>query len=313
MTKEEIQAKIKAEHEILAKSDLGLPAGMDPFVFLRMISHVFGAAPVDQQQSLRALDVDGWIEAGFNSGVLARQRGGGIEVILPRAEEVDLDPIPRPVEVSEAPADSIYALQDAHPWLSFAEAQAVISARETAGEYARGLGTIVEKELFETWEGPELVEEGSPALRDATLSSIREEVEAGIIEGRTAQAVASRIAEKARDWARNWRRIAETELQAAHNEGRLIDGVRDFGKDAKVARVPESGACEYCLKLFLDGEGNPILFGVEEILENGTNVGRARADWKPTLYPIHPRCRCEVVPVPLGFNVDSSGRMVPAE
>jgi hypothetical protein len=48
---------------------------------------------------------------------------------------------------------------------------------------------------------------------------------------------------------------------------------------------------------------------VSELIENGTNVGRARADWQPTAYPVHPNCRCDTIPVGPTQTVSRSGRL----
>ena len=37
-----------------------------------------------------------------------------------------------------------------------------------------------------------------------------------------------------------------------------------------------------------------IVFPLKEIIANGNNIGRKVADWKPTISPTHPYCRCTI-------------------
>ncbi len=91
--------------------------------------------------------------------------------------------------------------------------------------------------------------------------------------------------------------IISTEIQALFNESGIMAAVASNGREARVIRLPESGACKHCKRLFLDGEGQPKVFSVSEILSYGTNAGRKPVDWLPTLWPVHPNCRCSVEPV----------------
>lgn len=91
--------------------------------------------------------------------------------------------------------------------------------------------------------------------------------------------------------------IISTEVQAVVNEAAVIAAVKNAGDNARVRRIPEGGACADCLRLFLGPDGAPIIFSVPQILSYGTNAGRQKRDWMPTLWPIHPNCRCSVEPV----------------
>ena len=185
------------------------------------------------------------------------------------------------------------------------------SAAERAGIYARGLGNAagaeIDAALSEVWEGTTIIEEVQPQVRAETIELIRDRVAGG--PGQDPRAVARDLARTTERWSHDWQRIAETEIQGAYNDGTLTDAVEAYGADALVARVPESGACKSCLSLFLDGEGRPIVWPVAELLANGVNVGRRRADWRATIWPMHPRCRCDTLTVPPGMYVTESGRL----
>ena len=123
--------------------------------------------------------------------------------------------------------------------------------------------------------------------------------------------VARRMRQRIGDLARNFERIADTELQTVHNEGKVNQALELDGEAALVARVTESGACEACRKIFIDPlTGAPRIWKLTTLISNGTNVGRARRDWLPTVYPVHPRCRCDMIPLASNQKITSSGRIV---
>lgn len=194
--------------------------------------------------------------------------------------------------------------------------EAWIQARTRGGEYARGLGNIVtdalEDEVVEAWEEAEVVAEGDREQRLGTREAIREATAEAVARGWTADRLASELGNRTQDWARNWRRIAATELQGAHNDAVAISTVRLDGPEGRIARVPESTACEACRAMFLRADGRPRVFTVEELVANGANVGKKREEWKPTLWPLHPHCLCSTQRVPRGFDFNARWELVPA-
>jgi len=136
------------------------------------------------------------------------------------------------------------------------------------------------------------------------------ELTARAIEDRwSADELSRELADRSGVWVHNWERIARTELQGAYNEGRVYTALEGYGPGARIARLPETGACKHCRRLFLNVEGLPRIFLIEELAGNGTNVGRKAAAWLPTVWPVHPNCRCDVVTVPPGMVVTTGGRL----
>ena len=198
-------------------------------------------------------------------------------------------------------------------WMSPAERGAYQRLSLRAGEYIRGLGNALSAELenviAEGWAGEEITEEILPEQRQQMLTMIREEASRELATGRDARRLAGTLADRSQYYAHNWLRIAQTELQGAHNEGRIIASVEAYGDGARVARIPESGACDQCISLLTDEAGNPRVWRVDELQNNGVNVGRRREEWVATIFPIHPNCRCDTISVPEGFSVTSDGRL----
>lgn len=191
--------------------------------------------------------------------------------------------------------------------------EAWIQARTRGAELARGLGAYVDDvtqaRVGEIWDGEAIRVEADPDLRARNVEAIRRATADAIATGRTPGQLASDLGHIGDDWARNWDRIAATELQMAANEGVAIAAVREFGYEARVARVPNADACPSCRAAFLGPDGAPVVFTVAELVGNGSNAGRRASAWLPTLTPLHPNCRCGTITVPPGFTIDRTGRL----
>lgn len=113
-----------------------------------------------------------------------------------------------------------------------------------------------------------------------------------------ARALAADLANTSQDWEVDWLRIAYYLTHEAYNSGRAQDILKNHGADAEVYFDVYEGACKRCKELYLedpdDPNSKPIVFKLEEIIANGNNIGRKSADWKPTISPTHPYCRCTI-------------------
>lgn len=112
----------------------------------------------------------------------------------------------------------------------------------------------------------------------------------------TIQQFASDLGHATKDWSRDLIRNAHYILHDAHEKGSADEITRIHGEDARVYKYVYPGACPHCIRLFLtNGEGSkPIVFTLSELQENGSNIGRKVKEWKPTIPPTHPYCRCEL-------------------
>lgn len=160
--------------------------------------------------------------------------------------------------------------------------------------YLKGLGDKTKKDITSYISDAEL------RVRAEYEGVISESMKRGVVGRKTTQLIASDISNRLNDWSRDWNRIVETEYQAVFNMGRVQSMARrNPGKkyDTKVYFDVFPGACSSCIKLYLtSGIGSePKIFTIKELIGNGTNIGRKRKDWKPTvLFPVHPYCRCLV-------------------
>lgn len=113
-----------------------------------------------------------------------------------------------------------------------------------------------------------------------------------------ARGLAADLAETSKDWEVDWLRIAYYLTHEAYNSGRAQSILKQHGPNAEVYFDVYAGACVHCSELYLtdpdDPESIPIVFPLKEIIANGNNIGRKVADWKPTISPTHPYCRCTI-------------------
>jgi hypothetical protein len=285
-----------------------IPVGYDllnPFEYMRLVSRAYAGLSEDEAAAARTWGLAEW--EPHVERALAKAR----------AEETPALPEDTRTHVEAArpelePADG--AVEPATPdWLSPQEQASHRAALLRAGAYARGLGNTYAEDLSvkttESWTGETIATEGDAAQRAMMQQTIREHVAEAVATHRDAEKLARDLAEATGYYSHNWRRIAQTELQGAHNLGMAETAIDRYGEDGRVVRITESGACEHCLRLFRDADGLPRVFGVRELLENGTNAGRKAADWQATAWPVHPNCRCDTRIVPPGRTVTADGRM----
>ena len=161
---------------------------------------------------------------------------------------------------------------------------AYAAAMKRAGDFAVGVGADVE-------------------------ADVKELTARAVAERWSPDALGSALGERSGVWVHNWGRVARTELQGAYNEGRVYSALEGHGAGARVARFPETGACKHCRRLFLDKDGKPRVFTVDELANNGTNAGRKTAAWRATIWPVHPNCRCDLITVPSGLIVGKDGKL----
>ena len=191
------------------------------------------------------------------------------------------------------------------PILTAIEEQSIQAANQFAGVYCQGLGNrLVDEILSET--NLEDME-----LRERMVRTIATETEEAIAQRETVRQLSSRYGHATQDWARNWERIAATEMHRAREHGYADSVEKDFGAHARVAKVPEPGACPSCLKHYTDDSGLPTIFDLSELRANGTNVGVKQPNWRPTLGPLHPWCRCSLAAVPDGFAFNEEHILMP--
>lgn len=188
--------------------------------------------------------------------------------------------------------------------LSPKEKHAVRIAKQGAGQYVQALGAKVSLGVVNL----ALDTESKLRLFQGVVSTKTEEA---IGKRQSAQQLASAIGNATKAWDQDLLRIAHTELQ---NAGQLAIAERykeRFGPEVMISRIPMSGACEHCKRVFLGSDGFPLIFKLSDLQANGNNVGRKAKDWLPVCGTVHPNCMCVSARIPKGFGFDENRELVP--
>lgn len=134
------------------------------------------------------------------------------------------------------------------------------------------------------------------------LKIIKQEAQQAIIDRSTVQQLASNLMHKTKDWARDFERIADYTMHEAFSQGKIQRIRKTRGDNADIYMEVLSDACPDCRKLYLNGDGTPKVFKLWQLLNNGSNIGRKKAEWKAVVPPLHPWCRCETFEKPEDYE-----------
>lgn len=100
-----------------------------------------------------------------------------------------------------------------------------------------------------------------------------------------------------KEWRNRWKLIVDTELARASNYG-AMDAILHNNKDKSPDDItvykigPMDGAvCNECKKFWFMPDGTPRVYKMSELIAGGSNIGRKRKDWKPTVDNTHPNER----------------------
>jgi len=192
------------------------------------------------------------------------------------------------------------------------ELRSIEIARNNAAQYVGGMVQRADEEVVKMAEGyvsPEVELTGEAA--EAQRQIIREEITEGMERREAAGTIAARIGRRTGDWDRNWKMVVQNEITSAHEHG-IADWIdRHHGEDSLVAKMLSPGACPKCRELYLDESGRPKKFKLSELRANGTNMGRKKKDWLPTVGPSHPSCCCILIQAPEGLHFNDDWQLVP--
>jgi hypothetical protein len=100
-----------------------------------------------------------------------------------------------------------------------------------------------------------------------------------------------------KEWRNRWKTIVDTELARASNYGAmdaiLHNNQSKAPEEITVYKVgPLDGAvCDECRKFWFHEGGIPRVYKMSELIAGGSNLGRKRADWRPTVDNTHPNER----------------------
>lgn len=108
------------------------------------------------------------------------------------------------------------------------------------------------------------------------------------------------LADKVDDWENRWSLIVNTELSRASNYG-AMDAIVQNNKEKEHSEIycyktgagaHDPSTCDECKRFwYLEDGVTPRVYRLSELMANGSNIGRKRADWQPSIDSTHPNCR----------------------
>ncbi|WCS68008.1 hypothetical protein Goe26_00960 [Bacillus phage vB_BsuM-Goe26] len=197
--------------------------------------------------------------------------------------------------------------------LSVVERNSLEFSKKSAAKYVTALGQRIKNKINTDVE----LASQKVNLEVAERDIVRDKISQGILKQRTRTQLASDLGHELDDWKRDWRRVAHTELWNAKLQGEVVtilqgESIYSNGSrgDTLVFRRPAPDACSHCKRLYLEPDMiTPKLFRLSELVNNGTNVGKKVAEWKPITGTTHPNCSCPIAVMPDGFGFNEHGQI----
>jgi len=120
------------------------------------------------------------------------------------------------------------------------------------------------------------------------------------------------IKEAMGDYSAKLETTLQTELAAAsasgtHTAVQEIFGAKDNEVKVAIVSVRDDRCCDFCEKTSRNPDGSVKMYNLRDLSPANSNMGKKKGEWKPTLTPQHPRCRCTVVYVPQGMTILEDG------
>lgn len=194
---------------------------------------------------------------------------------------------------------------------------AIKAAEMRAAQYITGLGDGLAGDAgrLATLRNQSAIRQMVVDFFGGKLSPTTYSPDASLVPVDTPQGLSSELRARFADVAKDWDRVAFTELKDARAQGEARELLAKYGPEQWVYKRPLKTACPQCKALYLDESGKPRLFRLDEMIGFGDNYGRkpmpvrggvvdsfVRPDGASTLRPIvgpvHPWCECQG-PIPL--------------
>lgn len=134
-----------------------------------------------------------------------------------------------------------------------------------------------------------VVRQDGLSVRASQEQFLKDRISEGLQNRESVKQISNKLAELTGDWSRNFNKSVQYISHTALNEGRLAL-IQRRGEGGRAYFIVQKDACDSCKQLYLKSNGEPKVFEVKTLLENGSNIGRNKSEWKPTVEPIHPNC-----------------------
>lgn len=178
--------------------------------------------------------------------------------------------------------------------LTSVEKDALMAVKQHMYADIKGLGNRIAQDFSR------VIIEASQKQRAKYEQTIKQTASKAIQNRWSVNQMASELGHKTGDWARDFDRISDYVMHSAYQQGIASQLLKQYGESAKVFFSVYESACKHCQAVYLtDGIGSePKQFKLVDVIANGNNIGVKAKDYKPSVDPLHPYCRCTMHPVP---------------
>ena len=179
--------------------------------------------------------------------------------------------------------------------LSPIEQRAVQIAEHSAGQYAKGLGNRIDLQTGQVAINADM------NLQAKMRDTIRTATAESLAKREIARQLASNLGHETKDWARDWDRIAITEMHNAKERGTADVYAKRYGSGVKMAKRVMGDACEHC---FTGQTGIETREGLKAIsdIKIGDEVFTHRLRWRKVTHVFQREYSGDIY----GFNGDSA-------
>ena len=160
-------------------------------------------------------------------------------------------------------------------------------------------------------EAHSLLEDGAKP-RAAVQQAVQNVLSTEIAVPKISKALRAAVERYADDW--NLATKVDTGLASAVGTHQAI--TETFGRVGSRVRVawfcfPDEKTCSFCHKISKHADGSYKIYDISEFEPAGYNFSRKKDQWTMCVPPSHYNCRCNLIYLPDGFDIDNNGSIVP--
>ena len=196
--------------------------------------------------------------------------------------------------------------------MAIAEQQTAMYITDNAADLAKKIGQLAIKKRNDAIRQMAIDYHAGRLKRTVRDEELKQDEEMPERYAENWQEFASELRQTMDDKARDWQRVAYTEIVTAQQNGRAHQLLSESGPDTLVYKMPLPTACAQCRHAYLEEDGfTPKVFRLADLLRNGDNIGRkphptrggkvapgGRPDGAETMKAVsgtmHPFCACRL-------------------
>jgi hypothetical protein len=148
--------------------------------------------------------------------------------------------------------------------------------------------------------------------------AVNDAVESLVSDTITAPKISQALRDAVENYRSDWATITriDTGMASAVGTHQAVNEV--FGRvddDVRVAwfAFRDEKTCSFCKDASRRADGSFKIYSISDFQPAGTNFSRKRKEWILCVPPGHYNCRCNLIWIPKGFDIDGNGNLVPSK